>query len=134
MNAADCVIGPLQYSTASLCLAHSVKFLYVKQSKLVDEPFISALLERHNLGVEMSSESYESGNWAGYLRQLESQLQPAESRPTYRSAVLRTCPVLAFDTSALWIHHSLPDQNEAERRFSLMLDSAMCIRFRQKQH
>ena len=77
-------MGPLEYSTASLCLAHSTKFVYVKQAKSVDEPFICALLERHRLGLEMAQASYESGEWLTCLKNMERSLQLEDEQPVYR--------------------------------------------------
>ena len=69
VNAASCVIGKLDYSTASLCLAHSTPYIYVKQGLSSDEPFICSLLHRHGLGLEMPMDTYHTGHWDSYLDQ-----------------------------------------------------------------
>ena len=80
VNAATCVVGLLDYSTACLCLAHNIPFVYAKQGKSSDEPFICSLLDRHGLGQEMRLKEYESGYWDQHLEKLEHYGQP---RPTY---------------------------------------------------
>lgn len=69
VNAASCVVGMLDYSTASLCLAHSTPYIYIKPGLSSDEPFICSLLHRHGLGVEMPMHTYHAGNWDSYLDQ-----------------------------------------------------------------
>lgn len=59
----------LDYSTASLCLAHSTPYIYIRQGLSVDEPFICSLLHRQGLGVEMPLVTYHSGQWGSYLDQ-----------------------------------------------------------------
>ena len=84
MNAADCLVGPLDYSAASLCLAHNVKYVFVRRGTSVDEPFICTLLERHGLGLEMTPECYESGDWGAYLEKVERALHQGDKPPVYR--------------------------------------------------
>lgn len=69
VNAAACVIGMLEYFTASLCLAHSTPYIYIKQGLSTDEPFTCGLLHSHSLGVEMPIDTYHSGPWDSYLEQ-----------------------------------------------------------------
>ena len=69
VNAAACVIGMLDYSTASLCLAHSTPYIHIRQGMSTDEPFTCSLLHRHGLGVEMPTDTYHSGQWDSYLEQ-----------------------------------------------------------------
>ena len=80
VNAATCVVGLLDYSTASLCLAHNVPFIYAKQDTSTDESFICSLLDRHGLGQEMPLEAYKSGYWDKHLEKLEHFGRP---KPTY---------------------------------------------------
>jgi len=74
VSIATCVVGPLEYSTATLCLAHSVPFIYVKQGKSSDEPFICSLLHNHGLGMEMTLDMYNSSGtlWDECLDKLEN--------------------------------------------------------------
>jgi len=74
VSIANCVVGPLEYSTATLCLAHSVPFIYVKQGKSSDEPFICSLLHKHGLGMEMTLDMYNSSGtlWDECLDKLEN--------------------------------------------------------------
>ncbi|DBA85687.1 hypothetical protein WJX77_011063 [Trebouxia sp. C0004] len=74
VSIATCVVGPLEYSTATLCLAHSVPFIYVKQGKSIDEPFICSLLQKHALGMEMALDIYNSSGtlWEECLEKLEN--------------------------------------------------------------
>lgn len=69
VNAAACVVGMLDYSTASLCLAHSTPYVYIKPGLSTDEPFTCSLLHRHGLGVKMPVDTYHSGPWDSYLEQ-----------------------------------------------------------------
>ena len=74
VSIASCVVGPLEYSTATLCLAHSVPFIYVKQGKSSNEPFICTLLHKHGLGMEMTLDMYNSSGtlWHECLDKLEN--------------------------------------------------------------
>ncbi|KAL0053451.1 hypothetical protein WJX82_005899 [Trebouxia sp. C0006] len=74
VSIATCVVGPLEYSTATLCLAHSIPFIYVKQGKSSDEPFICSLLHKHGLGMEMTLGMYNSSGtlWDECLDKLEN--------------------------------------------------------------
>lgn len=69
VNAASCVLGMLDYPTASLCLAHSTPYIYIRQGLSGDEPFICSLLHRQGLGLEMPLVTYHSGQWDSYLDQ-----------------------------------------------------------------
>jgi len=91
VNAASCVVGKLDYSTACLCLAHSVPYIYVKQGTSSDEPFICSLLDRYGLGIEMTLKDYESGYWdLPYMEQIE--LMDQKPKPTYRYTCMATSP------------------------------------------
>lgn len=74
VSIATCVVGPMEYSTATLCLAHSIPFIYVKQGKSSDEPFICSLLHKHGLGMEMTLGMYNSSGtlWDECLDKLEN--------------------------------------------------------------
>lgn len=69
VNAACCVVGMLNYATASLCLAHNTPYLYSKPGLSADEPFVCSMLQRGGLGLEMPMSIYQSGHWEYYLVQ-----------------------------------------------------------------
>lgn len=99
VNAANCVVGMLDYNTASLCLAHNTIYAYVKQGHSSDEPFICHLLERHGLGLEMSAEVYASGDWDEVLDKVEGLLS---GRCTYRCQSTAVHAVNMFAVAPCW--------------------------------
>ncbi len=86
VSIATCVVGPMEYSTATLCLAHSIPFIYVKQGKSSDEPFICSLLQKHGLGMEMTLGMYKSSGtlWDECLVKLENWNRKEFPASTYR--------------------------------------------------
>ncbi|KAH7106291.1 hypothetical protein BKA62DRAFT_612214 [Auriculariales sp. MPI-PUGE-AT-0066] len=60
----DCYLGKLGYSTCAECVDSCTPFVFVPRPLFVEEVGLRILLETRGVGVQMSREQYESGNWA----------------------------------------------------------------------
>ncbi|KAF9787482.1 hypothetical protein BJ322DRAFT_1099555 [Thelephora terrestris] len=62
--AADVLLGKLGYGSVSEALDSQTPFVYVSRPLFIEEHGLRLLLERDGVGVELSREDYEGGNWA----------------------------------------------------------------------
>ena len=69
VNAANCVIGPLDYTTAATCLAHNTPYAYMSRNEGGSDAMLCSLLQRSGLGLEVSRGSWQTGQWQQTLQQ-----------------------------------------------------------------
>ncbi|KAH8987123.1 hypothetical protein EDB86DRAFT_2952111 [Lactarius hatsudake] len=65
MAVGDVLLGKLGYGTVSECVDSCTPFVYVSRPLFVEEHGLRLLLDREGVGVEMTRDAYESGEWAG---------------------------------------------------------------------
>ncbi|KAF9648007.1 hypothetical protein BDM02DRAFT_3169160 [Thelephora ganbajun] len=61
---ADVLLGKLGYGSVSEALDSRTPFVYVSRPLFIEEHGLRLLLERDGVGVELSRDDYEGGNWA----------------------------------------------------------------------
>lgn len=61
---ADVLLGKLGYGSVSEALDSQTPFVYVSRPLFIEEHGLRLLLERDGVGVELSREDYEGGDWA----------------------------------------------------------------------
>lgn len=64
MAVGDVLLGKLGYGTVSECVDSCTPFVYVSRPLFVEEHGLRLLLDREGVGVEMTRDAYESGEWA----------------------------------------------------------------------
>ncbi|KAK0480195.1 hypothetical protein IW261DRAFT_1476648 [Armillaria novae-zelandiae] len=62
--AADALLGKLGYGTVSECVDSATPFVYVSRPLFIEEHGLRLLLDNEGVGVELSRDSYEAGEWA----------------------------------------------------------------------
>ncbi|KAF8071748.1 transmembrane amino acid transporter protein-domain-containing protein [Lyophyllum atratum] len=60
----DVLLGKLGYGTVSECVDSCTPFVYVSRPLFIEEHGLRLLLNREGVGVELSRQSYEAGDWA----------------------------------------------------------------------
>ncbi|GLB40222.1 putative inositol hexakisphosphate [Lyophyllum shimeji] len=60
----DVLLGKLGYGTVSECVDSCTPFVYVSRPLFIEEHGLRLLLDREGVGVELSRQSYEAGDWA----------------------------------------------------------------------
>ncbi|KAJ6507778.1 hypothetical protein C8R47DRAFT_57548 [Mycena vitilis] len=63
----DVLLGKLGYGTVSECVDACTPFVYVSRPLFIEEHGLRRLLDHDGVGVELSRESYEAGDWAGAI-------------------------------------------------------------------
>ncbi|KAI0788453.1 hypothetical protein C8Q75DRAFT_866623 [Abortiporus biennis] len=61
---ADVLLGKLGYGTVSECVDSCTPFVFVPRPLFIEEYGLRMLLHQEGVGVELSRQSYESGEWA----------------------------------------------------------------------
>ncbi|KAK0223507.1 hypothetical protein IW262DRAFT_1367365 [Armillaria fumosa] len=61
---ADALLGKLGYGTVSECVDSATPFVYVSRPLFIEEHGLRLLLDNEGVGVELSRDSYEAGEWA----------------------------------------------------------------------
>ena len=61
---ADALLGKLGYGTTAECVDAQTPFVFVPRPLFVEEHGLRRLLEEEGVGVELSQEAYERGEWA----------------------------------------------------------------------
>ncbi|KAJ6561915.1 hypothetical protein B0H19DRAFT_1143001 [Mycena capillaripes] len=61
---ADVLLGKLGYGTVAECVDSCTPFVYVSRPLFIEEHGLRRLLDHDGVGVELSRESYEAGDWA----------------------------------------------------------------------
>ncbi|KAK0469503.1 uncharacterized protein EV420DRAFT_1494846 [Desarmillaria tabescens] len=61
---ADVLLGKLGYGTVSECVDSATPFVYVSRPLFIEEHGLRLLLDNEGVGVELSRDSYEAGEWA----------------------------------------------------------------------
>ncbi|KAF8270545.1 hypothetical protein EI94DRAFT_1777831 [Lactarius quietus] len=64
MAVGDVLLGKLGYGTVSECVDSCTPFVYVSRPLFVEEHGLRLLLDREGVGVEMTRDAYEMGEWA----------------------------------------------------------------------
>ncbi|CAA7266883.1 unnamed protein product [Cyclocybe aegerita] len=59
----DVLLGKLGYGTVSECVDACTPFVYVSRPLFIEEHGLRLLLEREGVGVELSRQAYEAGDW-----------------------------------------------------------------------
>ncbi|KAI0303566.1 hypothetical protein B0F90DRAFT_1809352 [Multifurca ochricompacta] len=67
MAIGDVLLGKLGYGTVSECVDSCTPFVYVSRPLFVEEHGLRLLLEREGVGVEMTRDSYEAGEWTSAI-------------------------------------------------------------------
>ncbi|KAF8176690.1 hypothetical protein K438DRAFT_1607216 [Mycena galopus ATCC 62051] len=60
----DVLLGKLGYGTVAECVDSRTPFVYVSRPLFIEEHGLRRLLDHDGVGVELSRESYEAGDWA----------------------------------------------------------------------
>ncbi|KAF7336950.1 hypothetical protein MVEN_02131400 [Mycena venus] len=63
----DVLLGKLGYGTVAECVDSCTPFVYVSRPLFIEEHGLRRLLDHDGVGVELSRESYEAGDWAGAI-------------------------------------------------------------------
>ncbi|KAJ7036295.1 hypothetical protein C8F04DRAFT_483711 [Mycena alexandri] len=74
----DVLLGKLGYGTVAECVDSSTPFIYVSRPLFIEEHGLRRLLDHDGVGVELSRESYEAGDWAGAIETAWTQGQGAK--------------------------------------------------------
>ncbi|KAI0342725.1 hypothetical protein BDW22DRAFT_1357213 [Trametopsis cervina] len=61
---ADVLLGKLGYGTVSECVDACTPFVYVPRPLFIEEHGLRLFLEKEGVGVELSRDAYEGGDWA----------------------------------------------------------------------
>ncbi|KAJ7471452.1 hypothetical protein B0H11DRAFT_2433424 [Mycena galericulata] len=67
--ASDVLLGKLGYGTVSECVDSCTPFVYVSRPLFIEEHGLRRLLETDGVGVELSRELYEAGDWSGAIEE-----------------------------------------------------------------
>ncbi|KAF7424487.1 hypothetical protein PC9H_009794 [Pleurotus ostreatus] len=65
----DVLLGKLGYGTVSECVDACTPFVYVSRPLFIEEHGLRLLLEQEGVGVELSRQSYEAGDWASAVEE-----------------------------------------------------------------
>ncbi|KAJ7168618.1 hypothetical protein C8R46DRAFT_1092164 [Mycena filopes] len=63
----DVLLGKLGYGTVAECVDCATPFVYVSRPLFIEEHGLRRLLDHDGVGVELSREAYEAGDWAGAI-------------------------------------------------------------------
>ncbi|KIJ51466.1 hypothetical protein M422DRAFT_244629 [Sphaerobolus stellatus SS14] len=66
---ADVLLGKMGYGTVSECIAYGTPLVYVPRPLFVEEHGLRLWLKAEGIGVELSREEYESGQWASKIEE-----------------------------------------------------------------
>ncbi|KAF7374403.1 hypothetical protein MSAN_00324400 [Mycena sanguinolenta] len=63
----DVLLGKLGYGTVAECVDSCTPFVYVSRPLFIEEHGLRRLLDHDGVGIELSRESYEAGDWAAAI-------------------------------------------------------------------
>ncbi|KAF9048554.1 hypothetical protein BJ165DRAFT_1460527 [Panaeolus papilionaceus] len=66
---ADVLLGKLGYGTVSECVDACTPFVYVSRPLFIEEHGLRLLLDQEGVGVELSRQLYEAGDWAAAVNE-----------------------------------------------------------------
>ncbi|KZW02889.1 hypothetical protein EXIGLDRAFT_664914 [Exidia glandulosa HHB12029] len=66
---ADVLMGKLGYSTCAECVDSCTPFVFVPRPLFLEEAGLRILIQTRGVGLEMTREQYESGDWATLVQQ-----------------------------------------------------------------
>ncbi|KAF8969229.1 transmembrane amino acid transporter protein-domain-containing protein [Flammula alnicola] len=78
--AGDVLLGKLGYGTVSECVDACTPFVYVSRPLFIEEHGLRLLLDQEGVGVELSRQSYEAGDWASAVKEALTQGEKAKDR------------------------------------------------------
>lgn len=87
ISCADVVIGKIGYGTVSECIAHKTPLVFVRRQNFAEEERLIDLLISHKAGMEISLDTFISGNFKGVVE-------------TASHLVIKNCPTRGADTAA----------------------------------
>ena len=67
INCADVVVGKIGFGTVGECLSCKTPLVYVKRENFAEEKYLRDLLHECGAGMEISLETFVSGNWFHFL-------------------------------------------------------------------
>ncbi|KAJ7067278.1 hypothetical protein C8F01DRAFT_1051733 [Mycena amicta] len=76
----DVLLGKLGYGTVSECVDSSTPFVYVSRPLFIEEHGLRLLLDSQGVGVELTRDRYEAGDWAAAIEKAFSLGHPAKER------------------------------------------------------
>ncbi|KAG6919206.1 hypothetical protein DXG01_008504 [Tephrocybe rancida] len=79
----DALLGKLGYGTVSECVDACTPFVYVSRPLFIEEHGLRLLLDREGVGIELSRQSYEAGDWAVAVE--EAYVRGREAKETKRA-------------------------------------------------
>ncbi|KAJ7145105.1 hypothetical protein C8R43DRAFT_1012830 [Mycena crocata] len=69
----DVLLGKLGYGTVAECVDSCTPFVYVSRPLFIEEHGLRRLLDHDGVGIEMSRESYEAGDWSSAIEEAWSK-------------------------------------------------------------
>ncbi|KAG6837385.1 hypothetical protein H0H93_010544 [Arthromyces matolae] len=76
----DVLLGKLGYGTVSECVDAHTPFVYVSRPLFIEEHGLRLLLDKEGVGVELSRQSYEAGDWTFAVEEAWARGQAAKER------------------------------------------------------
>lgn len=76
----DVLLGKLGYGTVSECVDACTPFVYVSRPLFIEEHGLRLLLEQEGVGVELSRQSYEAGDWASAVEEAFARGEDMKAR------------------------------------------------------
>jgi len=83
----DVLLGKLGYGTVSECVDSCTPFVYVSRPLFIEEHGLRLFLSRAGVGVELSRQSYEAGDWAAAVEEAWLKGKHLKSRKRTEAAV-----------------------------------------------
>ncbi|PPQ69179.1 hypothetical protein CVT24_000027 [Panaeolus cyanescens] len=83
---ADVLLGKLGYGTVSECVDACTPFVYVSRPLFIEEHGLRLLLDQDGVGVELSRQSYEAGDWAAAVNEALIRGADMKARKRYEMA------------------------------------------------
>ncbi|KAF4613681.1 hypothetical protein D9613_007850 [Agrocybe pediades] len=79
----DVLLGKLGYGTVSECVDTCTPFVYVSRPLFIEEHGLRLLLDQEGVGVELSRESYEAGDWTTAVNEAWTKGRDAKLRKVW---------------------------------------------------
>jgi hypothetical protein len=95
--ASDAIVGKVGYSTVSEAYHGRAQFFYVPRPVFPESLIMETFVREHLNGVEVPTESYESGEW---LKTLEGKLDPVRSNASMKNGAQEAAEVIAASVTS----------------------------------
>ncbi|KAF8802505.1 hypothetical protein BYT27DRAFT_7226400 [Phlegmacium glaucopus] len=82
----DVLLGKLGYGTVSECVDACTPFVYVSRPLFIEEHGLRLLLDREGIGIELSRQKYEAGDWSSTVTEAFISGQAMKGRKRYEMA------------------------------------------------